>query len=149
MAKSLIPPEDRWMRRDGKGLLSEDQQHRYMRQGWTKARYDDPTKSLANARGHGSKAKENVHAEQLRLLRRYGPTDSFGEPRITLKDLQEMRKSDGDRVVTELLRNMERNFKTYMAGGSPYKDDPSYPGKSLPKDDLRAPWYWYHGRFGA
>jgi hypothetical protein len=42
----------RWERRDGKGLLSEAQQRRYMNNGVTRSQYRDRSNSLKAARGH-------------------------------------------------------------------------------------------------
>lgn len=147
--RAPIPSEDRWQRRDGKGLLSENQQHRYMRKGLTEARYQDRTVSLADARGQGSAAKERTHAEQVRLLSRYGPRNNDGTPLITPRQLQEMRHEKGDQWVTTRLRGMVRDNTRWMSGKTPHANDPKYPGKTLSKSDPRAAWFYYHGNLGA
>ena len=43
---------ERWQRRDGKGLLSESQQRRYMSRGVTESQYRNKSFSLSAVRGH-------------------------------------------------------------------------------------------------
>jgi hypothetical protein len=64
------PLGHRWTRRDGKGLLGEAQQRRYMNQGLSESAYHDKRFSLADWRGHGDTPEHKPKTEkQLEKVR--------------------------------------------------------------------------------
>ncbi|SRR6266568_3172886 len=139
-----------WLRRDRKGTLSPEYQRRLMRRGVTEEQHRDPSYRLS-ARGRVGKDVERLQTRILALLGELedeGHVDRYGEPEVTLADIDELRQRASDEQIVEWLERKLRDGREWMDGRSPHENDPSYPGR-------KGNWghgmaiFRYHGRLGS
>lgn len=119
---------------------------RLIRNGVTREDYLSGA-SLQKARGQ---SRENMHSRQRALVRKYGPTNVYGEPIITAASLRAYRKKFGDEELTRRLVQLGADYDRYADTGEDiYPDNPDYTAKADKKRNPHAAFYWYHGLFGT